>query len=360
MLWPMASRKLKKKPDDGPTAADVERILGPILRSARAVAKNPRRMLQRPRTALAKLKERIETDLTAQQPQKFVEDLLLLIPDRGDEEILNAVSSGVREQRERLSGSALGAQLLGLFDQANARGPVSPVVIFMTAPDEEMVDNFSVLGKFDVALRARGEARANALIEAAPDLLERIYQRYARALWCLTFLADGAWPSHPPANFGALVDQLVPRLTGTPTLVEPDAGHLRNAIQHRHIEYVPRRQVVEFWEKDRPGKATWRREFSVDELAALLGNLRYVAVNLTTELRSIAYSEMLLHSGMFAALPLLKRAVAGDASAVAAFEDANFEAKVTAGFLRARPPSDYDFWFLPRPKAPEGQPPPSP
>lgn len=351
MLRSMATRKVRKKVDDGPAPKDVERILGPILRPARALAKNPRRMFQRPRTALAKMKERIETDFAAQNPEHFVQGLLQLIPDRGVEEILGAVSGGVREQREKLSATQPGEQLLSLFDRANARGPVSPLVVFMTRPDEEMVDNFSVLGKFDIAIRARGEGRANALIEAAPDLLERIYMRYARWLWCLSFLGDGTWPSRPPANFGALVDQLVPRLAGTPALVEPDAGHIRNAIQHRHIDYRPRRQVVEFWEKDRPGKATWRREFTIDALGELLGRLRYIAVDLMAELRSIAYSEMLLHSGMFAALPLMKRAIAGDAAAAAALEGANFDAKVTAGFVRARPPSDYEFWFLPRPES---------
>lgn len=191
-------------------------------------------------------------------------------------------------------------------------------------------------------LSYRGMTESEALLEAIPDLIERMYSRYLRTVWVMSFLADGKWPSRPPGTLGALVKQVGQRVQTYAGLVDADAGHLRNAVAHRHAEYLPSKRSIAF--RDPP--AGWQKTLTPAALEAQLMAMCRVTMMLTNELRSVDFLTQYLRCGLFPLLPLLRDALRGDAVAAKALADRNLEATLTAQFLRRKPPPGTELWFL--------------
>jgi hypothetical protein len=219
-------------------------------------------------------------------------------------------------------------------------------MVFAGNLETETAEVWSVMAKLDAAARSRGEKKALALLEAVPDLIERIYARHLRAVWALTYLEQGAWPSAPPSSLGALVNQVVPRALAYASLVDAGAGHIRNAVAHRHAEYRPSANRVEL--EDPPAK--WKASLSLNELEARLHAMWRVSGSLPNKLRSIGYTEMMLGCGMFEALPLLRDALAGDPVAAKTLADRDPKAAMEARIIRRPPPPGTNLWFLPTPR----------
>ncbi len=334
----------KKPPNDQPDAG-LRDVFGFLLRPMEKWRRNPRRALATPRTTL----ERLTRDVQASTREQFDREpldallsrILALLPD-SEEEILGRIQERLALDRATLRQDAVGARLLALYEAADAAGPMAPLRFVLGRPEEEAEAVLSVLGKFDEAERSRGEKRIRAFLEAMPDLLERTYQRHLRMVWAMSFLAEGKWPSRPPGTLNALVGQVVPRVQVYPGLVDADAGRLRNAVAHRHIEYLPSKRTIEFFNPPTNWKLTLPRK----AFEAKLKSIWRVATVLTSRLRSIANTEMMLRTGMFAQLLLMRDAARAEPAATRALEETSNSTALRSYLVRETPPLGTDLWFF--------------
>jgi hypothetical protein len=261
------------------------------------------------------------------------------------------VQQDLQSCREALEVEPSGADLLRLYDAANANGPISPLLVTFAHPmSDEPCFELSSFAALNAARRYRRERRAQKLFDAVPDLVEKVYGRYLRSMWALSFLAEGRWPSRPPGAFGALAQQASARLRGLGTLTDADAGHFRNAVQHRDARYIPYERAVELVDgkdRSRPSPSDWGMILTLEAFEARLTEMWRVAVPLMTKLRSVVTVDLLLRSGLVAAWPLLRNALLGDAQALSALGEQNLDAAMRSEIIRSSPPTAADFWFLP-------------
>jgi hypothetical protein len=343
-----AARKPKTR-DDG-LAERVQGAFGMFLRPVMKFTKNSRRAMTTPRTTLDRMKRELEGSLdqvfSRESPDVFISRMLDLIPKERDHEVLAEVRVGIDRDRAAIRQEPSGAALLALYDAADAAGPIAPMMAFSGNPEDETADVWSVGAKLDTSERSTGERKALALLEAVPDLIECIYARHLRAVWALSFLEQGVWPSAPPGSLGALVNQAVTRVQAYPGLVDVDAGHVRNAVAHRHARYVPSTGNVDL--EDPPAK--WSASLTLEQLEAKLLGMWRVSVALPHSLRRIGHTEMMLRCGMFEVIPLLREGLRGDPVAIQTLADRNPKAAMEAQFVRRPPPPGTNLWFLPTPR----------
>jgi hypothetical protein len=252
------------------------------------------------------------------------------------------VQEKLNRDRAALREDAVGEQLLALYEAADASGPLSPIIAVGGSIEDEFVDFWSILAKFDEAKRSRGEKRARVLLESIPDLIEKVYARHLRAVWIMSFLAQGTWPSRPPDRLGVLVNQVAQRAQSYPGLVDADAGHIRNAVAHRHAEYLPSKRLIEL----RNPLAKWQITLTTGALEAKLKAMLHVAMELTSSLRSLVATDAMLRSGMFSLIPVLRDALNGDAAAVNTLKEKSPDTAMTAQLVRKKPPTGTDLRFL--------------
>jgi hypothetical protein len=334
-------------------AHEVKRTLGVFLRPLEKIRKNPRRASMTPQTTVDRLRRDIETSVdehfSRESADVFFSRVLELIPSDADLDAL--AREGLARDRAKLRADTHGAQLLALYEAADKAGPVSPLLVYAGDDAELAVDVWSVLGELGDADKSRGEKRARALRNAIPDLIEKIYARHLRAVWRMSFLAEGKWPSPAPHSLGQLVGQTAARLHAYTGLVDLDAAHFRNAVAHRSAKYNSTKRVVEFRDFNPSNGKTWQKDLTLPELDAKLAALWIVSYRLTSELRSLITAETLLRSGMFAAIPLMRDAMRGalhgDLEAAKALTERTPDpnAAFTAQLIRRPPPPKADLWF---------------
>lgn len=143
-------------------------------------------------------------------------------------------------------------QLLRLIEAADARVPcVSWLVLQHHVDFKNQFRPICMAGTLlDNARKATGETRATLLIDALGKMSELLYHPYLLALWQLTCLAKGKWPTSP--KFGDLVIELSKRLADYPGLVDSDARWMRNSARHERWEPLAGEDAVIMWDDKTP------------------------------------------------------------------------------------------------------------
>jgi|GEM_PF-5195073 len=350
---------MARKPQAGRSrtipASRVKEALGLFLEPVAKIRKNPRRLFDAPRSAVEQVRrdaERaVEETFKRGGPQAFLERLFDLLPEEAEQNIGRTAREGIERDRAALRGSLAGAALVALYEAADARGPVCPIMALLYDPlGDDAIHEFSVIGKFHAAGRRRGERRAGPLFEAVPALVEKVYAKYLRSIWAMTYLAEGRWPSRPPASLGALVNQLSERLQSLPELIDRDAAHFRNAVQHQRAVYSPATRRVDLSDPknhDKPSAADWHLNLSLEDFEGRLHQMWEVASTLRTKLQALAMTDLFLRGGAFDALPYIRAALRGDQSATTLLTERNPEVAIQRLMLRGPLPANIDPWFLP-------------
>lgn len=162
------------------------------------------------------------------------------------------------------------SQLLKLMAEADARVPFVSITVSLrhSDPVEHIVSQCAPIDLLQRANKTRGEERATAVLRALDETTELLYRRYVITVWQLSFFKNGEMPPPPPST-GNLIRQAYQRLyRDYPTLVEPNAGWLRNSAEHNPRRYVVDKDAVLMWDKNVPPV-----EVSVDDLLAIVNRM---------------------------------------------------------------------------------------
>ncbi len=256
----MARLDLRKMP------ASARRAFGCMLEPIREVERDPYALLERPRTVVERLGTRMakmfERQAAGGGAEKMFKEMFGLLAAVGPAEWRKAdaqFAARVGSELRRIARTPEGAQLVSLMAEANARVRNS-VLLAMPHPVEGGLATLSVMSRLEDVRYTRGEERAQRLLDAAAEAAETQYRPYLEAVWKLVHFREGRVPPAPP-QFGRLAQDLGCRLGGGSLLVEQDAAHIRNAIVHRRVIYVPKSHAVEL--RDLNG---WSRTMTVAEL----------------------------------------------------------------------------------------------
>ena len=325
----------------------VKQALAPFIAPIERLRKNPRRALSSPQSTLHRLKRDVEQwvqQLPEGGAEAFMRSMFDLLPEELDADLPARFREDLVERRASFVEEwEPAAQLLSLFDEANARGPIGPMLLFAVDPQadrHDVVDEWSVLGALKDARRLRGERRADRLLRAIPALVGSVYARFLRILWAFSHMAEGHWPSRPPSKLGALVDQLASRLARFPGLVDRNAARLRNAVAHESARYHPSARAVRFVEQRDPlvpSPNDWMATLTLPALEARLQEMWFVGGPMLSKLADLASREAQLATGLVEALPLIRRALREDAEATKQLEAKNLDAAYMKQLIRKPP-----------------------
>jgi hypothetical protein len=197
---------------------------------------------------------------------ELVADLTLsFLPSADKKSLVGSIRRRARYYRQRLRADPLGAEMLALVDSAHARVRNSPLatVPFLFELDHGSLLAYSILQD---AQRERSNERAVRLyLLFVQKFLENRYHRYVRALDILDAGRRGVTPA-ASETFGEKVRRLSSLL---PTLVEPDAARIRNAIEHGQCDLLLDRGELQLQNLHR-GEVRWQRRITLDELIELV------------------------------------------------------------------------------------------
>lgn len=253
--------------------ADIQRVFGKVLAVLRPVGRERKQLLRTPETVLASMQRRVARMVDEGALDVCFEGALALVASIPPEvcSTLDArISAHLQQTARQIQRLAEGKELLRLIDSAHLGIRNGPL---LATPEPEAHALALLLAQTRMAeLRGkRGEIRARKLQDAVAQVSEGVYKPYLQAMWKLAELERGRVPQPPPA-FGKLVEVLAERLQSYPTLIEPDAAHIRNAVAHRHAVYLPGEHAVELWDT-----SGWRRTLSIRNLEVLTRRMLRVA-----------------------------------------------------------------------------------
>src|SRR5262245_1309388 len=143
--------------------------------------------------------------------------------------------------------------LLKLMEEADQTVPFISVIVPLRHGDPEgsLVAQCRPLPDLEEARRSKGEARANAVLNALLKTAEGLYRPYLITLRQLSYLKEGKLPPNP-GEFGDLVTVTSQRLATYPGLVDSDAGWLRNSTAHLNNKYVVGKDALLMWDRKHP------------------------------------------------------------------------------------------------------------
>jgi hypothetical protein len=147
-----------------------------------------------------------------------------------------------------------------------------------------------------------------------------------------------------------LASQARERLIAFPRLIDPDAVHMRNAVVHRRVEYLPKSLSVKLTEQRNPispAPTDWTLTLTLTAFERRLHELWHAAGPVMRRLLPIAGTDFALGSGLVDAMPTVRALLQGDAAAGAALERLDLDGLAKRELVRAKPPVDAAFWFLP-------------
>lgn len=164
----------------------------------------------------------------------------------------NAMQICIRKLEKQIASDPRAAQLMRLIDETDAEVPFRSWLVLQEHVDFHfLVRPLCLAGTvLEDARKLKGEAKATALIDAHGKTSEILYGRYLLALWQLTSLARGEWPTQP--GFGSLVIELSRRLSEYPGLVDADARWMRNSARHERWEPIPGEEALIMWDDRTP------------------------------------------------------------------------------------------------------------
>lgn len=224
-------------------------------------------LLRQPKTVAKRFGDRLGEALVSRTEgrtdQQILYDLASVFPEPTPAEratFENRVDEHVAKERRSVARYRDGAQLLRLMDEAHR----SVRNAWVTVTLDPVVDGQARLqaqAKMEAVAGSRGEERAWLLAEAVAYIAEAVYQPYLVRVWVLHHLRRRSFPGTAPA-FGTLVNQLPRDIPEYPLILESDAAHVRNAIDHprRGFEYLPRERAVQLRDKE------WTRTLKLSEL----------------------------------------------------------------------------------------------
>ncbi|HKP46315.1 MAG TPA: hypothetical protein VJT50_06925 [Pyrinomonadaceae bacterium] len=265
-----------------------DEIAGEIIRIMPQLPQVMRRTLRRaehfdtkqPATTIENIKKDFESLPLAigNGSPEVAEKLIVLLssPDASDgfREIFKDVVKTLKQQAAR---DARYSQLLKLMAEADARIPFISIIVSLRHGDpvDHIVSQCAPIDLLERASKTRGEERATAILRALDEITELLYRRYVITIWQLSFFKNNAIPPSPPST-GNLIRQAYERLHHNyPTLIEPDAGWLRNSAEHNPRKYLPHKDVVLMWDRNVPAI-----EVRVDDLVAIAN--RMYSISATT------------------------------------------------------------------------------
>jgi hypothetical protein len=199
---------------------------------------------------------------------------------------------------EQAIADSRAVQLIRLIEAADAKVPYVSWLVLQHHVD--LRNQFRPICMVETLLRgarkSAGEAKATLLIDALGKMSELLYHPYLLALWQLTCLERGKWPTTP--DFGNLVIELGKRLTNYPDLVNSDARWMRNSARHERWQPIPGEDAIIMWDEH---KAPTR--FSLDELEANVNEMyQMAAVTFGAVARRYLFQNMLTDTGAWAIL----------------------------------------------------------
>ncbi len=245
--------------------------LGWLIRPMVAMARDTRGFVREPEGTLAKhgraFSRAFERRRAVVAEHELLADLhFAFVPPEERRRVLTDLPKHLAQRRLKLEADALGAELLTLVDQADRKVRNGPIVLAVYLFERNEA-TFAAYSSLLDAQRARSEERATRLFLAyVGKLLESQYQRYVRVVDTLD-----AWcrDEKPRADtFGQIVDRLARR---RPSLVQPDAARVRNALEHG--EFVPHLadHTLELKNTYR-GEIKWTVTRSLDDISTLASN----------------------------------------------------------------------------------------
>jgi len=236
--------------------------------------------MSEPATWLHEVRTRTENAILQRGVEEFQEGLRLacqsLVTRIGREYFVDAVDDALLEAVGRIEVEAAQdsrySLLLDLARRAHDRAPLAPLLAFTLGSYTEKQEAWLYsMGPVHELLDAdRGERRARGLKHALHDILETTYEPYLKGIIILANFSAGCPFRVPSSTLGVLVKQAVAALKRVEdgeqfaTLVDPDAGWLRNATSHRgHLywRYLPVSDELAVHDRSREPTV-----FSVDDL----------------------------------------------------------------------------------------------
>jgi hypothetical protein len=245
----------------------VRRGFGWLLGPMKVLHRDPYALLAQPATVLDRVageaKSALDRRLAEVGPEGWLRDMCGSVAHLSNDEwakMDGQLSAHVRKERAQLSRHSAGKDLLALIDGSHAVVRNAPLLA-VPDPQEHGRATLVARGRLAAIVGTRGEERARLVLDAAGITSEQVYRPYLQEIWKLVHLADGQAPPDPP-KYGRLVQVLDERIRARfPSLVQPDAAHIRNAIFHGRAQYLPRRHALAL--HDASG---WRAEMTVREL----------------------------------------------------------------------------------------------
>jgi len=211
----------------------------------------------------------------------------------------------VARRRDRVVRSRGGTPLLMLIQRAHRSVRNGPLLALRHPEHHGRATLHAWKHVLDVS-RTRGEARANAILDAIAVIWEGVYQPYLQCIWKLAEVAAGRAPPSPPSQ-GPLVAALERMLTpSSASLLEPRAVRIRNAVAHRHFEYLPKQRAVMLSNKD-----GWTETFPVHDLEGMMHEMLVISTGTFDEAMN-AFTEDAFMRPLLPLLPAFARAVVAD------------------------------------------------
>ncbi len=204
---------------------------------------------QRPATLLQELQRDSARAAEAVMARpEAMDTMLAFIGEIDFAEVRRGLDEATRAAKRGAAADQRYSLLLNLVRGADAACPHIAVVAFARILQPEFYRRFCE--PVDLLLTAeasKGEVRARALMRAAREIGEWLYEPYLRLLWELSEFGRGKRAKWPP--FGQLVNQCVERFAELPRLVEPQAALLRNAGAHATWVYVAAEKSIIMWDE---------------------------------------------------------------------------------------------------------------
>jgi hypothetical protein len=183
-------------------------------------------------------------------------DLLDMIADPSfAEALLESGQLGAKLAKDEAKADGRYSLLMRLIAEAHTKVPYLPLVLLQNQADPAgmLEQQCAPLDMLAEAERLNGEARSTAVLRAMGEVAEPLYKRYATAIRLLSYVKEDAWPKVVnPDSFGNLVEEAANRLVNYPNLIDGDAAWIRNAVCHKHAEYIVSEDAVDLWDSKRP------------------------------------------------------------------------------------------------------------
>jgi hypothetical protein len=216
------------------------------------------------------------------------------------------INHDVEKRRRQVARLPSGEPLLALIDAAHERVR-NGALLAILHPDRHGMAGLAAMGRVLKIRGARGETRAEAILDAIAFIWEVVYQPYLQSVWKLLEVLEGRAPVDPPSG-GTLMLGLEKRLAGAfPRIVEPTALRIRNAVAHRHVEPRPAHGAATLTNKD-----GWSASFRTGDLEAMMYTMLYVSTRTFVDAMN-AFSMGAVMGPLLPVFPAFARAVvAGD------------------------------------------------